>query len=124
MAGPFLLRPAATDIEWWIIKGETYDIHIPVLDDDDTLVDLTGYTAKAQVRRTEHEPVLHEWTSTGGTPNASTDATGVTLNVLAAQTSAWTWSDAQVSVEIYAPITGRPSVIAQGPIHALPEITR
>lgn len=120
MPGPFLLRPAATDIEWWIIKGETYDIHIPVLDDDDQPVEVAGYTAKAQVRRSEHESVLHEWTG------ATIECTGtdVVLHVLAAQTSTWTWKDALVAIETYAPITGSPRVIAQGPIHALPEITR
>lgn len=120
---PYLLRPAATDIEWWIIKGETYDIHLPVLDEDGVPVDVTGHTAVAQVRRSEHEPVLHEWSTELGTPNAEVDATGVTLHVLAEQTTAWDWANALVAVEIYAPITARPSVIAQGPIHALPEIT-
>lgn len=124
MAGPYLLRPAATEIEWWIIKGETYDIHIPVLDEDGVAVDVSTYSVKAQVRHSEHEAVLHEWSSTVATPNASAAADGVTLNVLAAETSEWAWADALVSVEIYAPVTGRPSVIAQGPIHALPEITQ
>lgn len=124
MAGPYPLRPAATDIEWWIIKGETYDIHLPVLDEDGAAVDVSTYDVKAQVRRTEREAVLHEWSSTATSPNASSAVDGVTLNVLAAETSEWAWADALVSVEIYAPITGRPSVIAQGPIHALPEITQ
>jgi hypothetical protein len=120
MPPPYELRPAATPIEWWIIKGETYDIRVPVLDDDEQPVDVTGWTAKAQVRRSEREPVLHEWT--GSTIECV--GTEVVLHVFAAQTSAWSWDNALVSVEIYAPITGAPRVIAQGPIHALPEITR
>lgn len=117
---PLLLRPAATDIEWWIIKGETYDIHVPVLDDAEQPVELTGYTAKAQVRRSEHETVLHEWAGA----DIECIGTEVVLHVIAAQTSVWTWTDALVAVEVYAPITSAPRVIAQGPIHALPEITR
>jgi hypothetical protein len=117
---PLLLRPAFTEIEWWIVKGETYDIRVPVLDGDDVLVDVTGWTAKAQVRRSENENVLHEWSG------ATIECVGsdVVLHVLAAQTSAWGWTDALVSVETYEPLTGKPHVIAQGPIHALPEITK
>jgi hypothetical protein len=117
---PLQLKPAFTEIEWWIVKGETYDIHVPVLDDGDVPVDVTDYTAKAQVRRSEHEDVLHEWS---GVKIECVD-TDVVLHVLAADTSAWQWTDAMVSVEIYAPVTGLPHVIAQGPIHALPEYTR
>lgn len=120
MAGPYLLKPAATDIEWWIIKGDQYDIRLPVLDEDDVPVELTGYTAKAQVRRSEREDVLYEWSGA----KIECVGTEVVLHVLAADTSAWAWTDALVSVETYAPITSAPRVIAQGPIHALPEITR
>lgn len=117
---PLVLRPAATDIEWFVIKGDQFDIHVPVLDEDGVAVDVTGYTAKAQVRRSEREDVLYEWTG------ALIECTGteVVLHVLAAETSAWAWTDALVAIETYAPITGAPRVIAQGPIHALPEITR
>ena len=117
---PLLLRPAATEIDWEIIKGETFDIHVPVLDKDDALIDVDGWTAKAQVRRSEHEAVLHEWT--GSTIECI--GTDVVLHVLAAQTSLWTWASALVSIEVYEPITNKPRVIAQGVIRALPEITK
>ena len=51
-------------------------------------------------------------------------AAGVTLAVDGAATSEWTWTDARVSVEAYEPLTGKPHVIAQGVIRALPEITQ
>jgi len=121
---PLQLRPAATDIEWWVIKGETYDIHVPVLDEEGDPVELTGYAAKAQVRRSEREPVLHEWSTEGADPNAEIDGAEVVLHVLGEQTSEWQWADALVSIETYAPITQLPRVIAQGRIHALPEITQ
>jgi hypothetical protein len=119
---PLLLRPAATEVDWEIIKGESFDIRLPVLDADDVPVDVTGWTAKAQVRRSEHESVLHEWSATAG--NATVAATTVTLHVDGAATTEWGWTNAQVSVEIYAPVTNKPHVIAQGVIRALPEITR
>ena len=118
----YTLRPAATTIEWWIIKGDSFDIRVPALDEDNVAVDLTGYTAKAQVRRSERDPLLHEWSADA--ENLAIDGTDVVLHVLSAETSAWQWKDALVSVEVYAPITNAARVLAQGPIHALPEITQ
>jgi hypothetical protein len=119
---PFALRPAATEIDWEIIKGDQFDILVPVLDSDGVAVDVTGWTAKSQVRHSETEAVLHEWSLDEGNIDCAVD--GVTLNVLASQTSAWTFTKALVSVEIYEPITNKPRVIAEGVIRALPEITR
>lgn len=114
------LRPAATPIDWEIIKGETFDIHIPVLDATNQPVTVTGWTARAQVRRSEDDPVLHEWSAAAS--NITMAGTEVVLAVVGAATALWSWSDAQVSIEVYEP-GGKPHVIAQGPIRALPEIT-
>lgn len=119
---PFTLRPAATAIDWEIIKGDAFDILVPVLDSDGVLVDITGWTAKAQVRHSEDEPVLHEWSLDEG--NIETSVDGVTLNVLGSQTSAWAFTKALISIEIYEPVTLKPRVIAEGVIRALPEITK
>jgi hypothetical protein len=119
---PYLLRPAATEIDWEIIKGDQFDILVPVLDSDGVQVDITGWTAKAQVRRTEHEPVLHEWSLDEGNIDCSAD--GVTLNIIGSQTSAWGWTTARISIEVYEPITLKPRVIAEGTIRALPETTK
>jgi hypothetical protein len=122
MPPPYVLEPAATPIEITIIKGETYQIVLPVLDDDDALVDVTGYTARVQVRRSESEPLLHEWSSANG--KASCSAVGVTLEVLAADTAAWTWKDALISADVLTPIVAAPKTFAEGPIHARPNISR
>lgn len=122
---PLLLRPAATPIDWEIIKGESFDIRVPVLDAGNQPVDVTGWTATAQVRRSEDEPLLHEWSADAS--NIDVDGTDVVLTVDGAATSLWAWTDALVSIEVYepaAPDAARPHVIAQGPIHALPEITQ
>jgi len=119
---PFLLRPAATEIDWEIIKGDAFDILMPVLDSDGVAVDISTWTAKAQVRHSENEPVLHEWSLDEGNISCSVD--GVTLNVIGSQTSAWTFTKALVSIEIYEPITLKPRVIAEGTIRALPETTQ
>lgn len=119
---PFTLRPAATEIDWEIIKGDEFDIVVPVLDSDGVQVDVTGWTAKSQVRHSAREPVLHEWSIALG--NLSCSAAGVTLKVIGAATSLWTWTNARVSIEVYEPVTNKPRVIAEGVITALPETTR
>lgn len=122
---PTVLRPAALDIEWFVIKGETYDITVPVLDAAGVQLPATaGYTAKAQVRRSENEPVLHEWSTAQSNLTVTTSGSlTVTLNVIAAATSLWTWTDAFVSLDVTTP-DGKTKTIAEGPIHALPNRTR
>lgn len=117
-----VLRPAATAIDWTIIKGETFDIVVPVLDDADQAVDVSTWTAKAQVRRTERDIVLHEWSTSAA--NISLVGSTVILAVVGAATSLWEWADALVSVEVYEPTSAKPHVIASGRIRALPEITQ
>lgn len=122
MTTPLKLRPAATAIDWEIIKGDTFDIVVPVYDENDQLTDLTGWTGKAQVRRSEDEPLLHEWSNTAS--NLTCGPAGATLKVLAAETSLWEWTDALVSVEVYEPAPdGTPHVVAEGSIRARQEIT-
>lgn len=125
MTRPLLLRPAATPIEWEIIKGDTFRILVPVLDDADAPADLDGWSAKAQVRRAEREPLLHEWSSTAApTPTITVQPTSLLIHVDGAVTSAWTWTDALMSIEVREPSDGPTHTIAQGPIRALPEITQ
>jgi hypothetical protein len=116
-----VLRPAATAIDWEIIKGETFDIVVPVLDATEAPATVTGWTVKAQVRRSEDDPVLHEWSAAQS--NVSVGTITVTLNVLGAATSLWDWTSAAISIEVYEP-GGKPHVIASGTIRALPEITQ
>ena len=122
MTRPVLLRPAATPIDWEIIKGDTCKILVPVLDDNDNPAELDGWSAKAQVRRSEREPLLHEWSSDAST--ITVQATSLLIHVDGATTSAWPWTDALMSIEVREPAGGPTHTIAQGPIRALPEITQ
>lgn len=120
---PVVIEPAATLLEWTLIKGDDFALELPVLDVANQPVDITGWTAKAQVRRSAVEPVLHEWTTGGGSPNASIAGSTLTLNVVGAVTTAWPWTAAQISVEVTEP-GGRAHTIARGSIHARSEITQ
>lgn len=111
--------PAATTVHWKIIKGcDSFTIVVPVLDAAGAAVDVTGWTVKAQVRRSNE--LLYEWSTVAG--NASCAGSSVTLRVIAAQTAVWTWQVAQISV-IVTDLASAPHCIATGQIEALPNIT-
>lgn len=118
----YTLTPAATRISWQIIKGaDDFTIVIPVLDATNIPVTVDGWTVKAQVRRLENGPLLHEWSTTVG--NAVCVDTTVQLTVSSAVTGAWTWAEGQISV-VVTDLGGRAHCIAAGRIQALPEITQ
>ena len=104
---PTRIEPAATLLDWTISKGDDYSVRFPVLDAVNQAVTVTGWTAKAQVRRSDVEPVLHEWTTEGVDPNASTDGDGLVLELVGAVTSEWGWQNAQFSIELTEPPDGQ-----------------
>lgn len=115
------LAPAATQIDWEIITGcDSYTIVVPVLDSTGAAVNVTGWTVKAQVRRSAAEPLLHEWSTAAG--NAACTGTNVTLAVVAAVTAGWTFTDAQMSI-VVTDTQATPHCIASGRLRALPDIT-
>jgi hypothetical protein len=115
------LTPAATAIDWEIIKGcDSFTIVVPVLDATNASVTVDGWSVKAQVRRTAGEPLLHEWSTADA--NASCSGTNVNLQVIASVTAAWTWTDAQMSI-VVTDLVSKPHCIAAGRIRALPDIT-
>lgn len=119
----YTLAPSATSVDWTIIKGaDAFSIYLPVLDADNNAVTVDGWTAKAQVRRSDADPLLHEWSTTNG--NLTLSGTQVRLIVDPVVTADWTFTDAQVSVVVYEPVTNSPHTIARGAIHALAEITQ
>lgn len=120
---PIVITPAATLLEWTLIKGDDFALELPVLDFAEQAVDMTGWTAKAQVRRSEVEPVLHEWTTEGVSPNATITGSTLVLDVVGDVTTAWPWTSAQISVEVTEP-DGRAHTIARGTIRARAEITQ
>lgn len=107
----------ATRVEWELIKGDTSDLVVPVLDALGQLVDITGWSALAQAWRSPDDPIRYEWSTGAG--NISASSAGVTLSVDGAVSRLWTWSNAHISVEV-TDLAGKPHVIAYGTVHALP----
>lgn len=98
--------------------GSPIDILVPVLQDDGTAADLTGWTAKAQVRESNAAgaALLHEFSVAIGTGTVTLTATG-------AQTAAWSWFRAPWDL-ILLDASSVPAPVVAGWITAYPRITR
>lgn len=118
---PVRVVPAALYLEWELFKGDSFDLALPVLDKLNASVDVTGWTAKSQIRRSELEPVLHEWSTAAA--NIEVAGTDVVLIVDGTVTREWGFVTAQISVEA-TDLDGKPHTIAYGTVRALPEITQ
>jgi hypothetical protein len=105
-----------------IEQGATSQYAWPVLDDDGDAVNLSGYTAKAQVRRSvDSSAVLYEWSSAGGT--ILFQSNNVILVTAPATSSAWTWTKGVYDVVITAP-DGTISRVGEGTVVVSRAVTR
>lgn len=88
-------------------------------------VDLTGCTARAQIRTTVTSPdVLHEMTSSPGGGITIDDVLGeVTIDIDAATTAGFTWKTAVYDLEIVF-AGGNVRRLLHGPVSVSPEVTR
>lgn len=109
-----------------IKQGTDPDIRIPNVRDADAvpITTWTGFSVRGQIReRPESPTVLHEWTSTGGSPNASFDGSDVVLSLPHGTSTAWAWAHARFDVELTDP-QGRVARIAEGHVIVEREVTR
>jgi hypothetical protein len=120
--------------------GEPFELTVPILDDNDEPVSIPPGTegdwlARAQVRRNHYATaVLHEWVTTGGTPNAVIvpgAESAVLLTATADETAAWLdWPDYSCAWDLWLtePFSGGdppdPSRLAKGAFRLCPSTTR
>jgi hypothetical protein len=103
-----------------IQQGETWTRRFPVVSDDPESDTIIGLVARAQVRdRDGTSLLLHEWSTTAG--NLTVDATGVTLTVPAAVSSAWTWRRGVWALELSDPDTSETTLLVEGWAFVYPE---
>lgn len=108
------------DIE--IEQGTTWQMAWPVTDDDGDDIDLTGYTARAQVRTTAADSlVLHEWDSAEGTIILSNSQ--VILQLEPADSAQWTWRMGVYDILLTSG-AGESSRISEGAIRVRRAVTR
>lgn len=85
-------------------------------------VNLDGYTARAQVRdRADSTTVLHEWSTTDGTAEFSTEDSTVSLLVVDSDT--WTWRSGVYDLHV-TDFAGRTEIVDRRPVVVIPTVTR
>ena len=105
-----------------INQGETFQLAIPVLDENGDPASLSGMTARGQIRaHATAAAVLHEWTVLNG--GIAFDGNNVVLTVPAASSAAWTFRTGTYDVELVA-VDGDVIRLIEGHVLVHPEITR
>ena len=105
-----------------INQGETFELAVPVLDDDGDPVSLAGFTAKGQIRSHAASPtVLYEWAT--ASDNVNFDGNDVVLRVPAASSSLWAFRSGRWDLELMA-ADGSVTRLVEGFVIAHPEVTR
>lgn len=103
-------------------QGETFQLAVPVLDDNGDPVSLSGMSAQGQIRaHAAATVVLHEWTTTNG--GIALDANDVVVKLSAAETSAWTFRTGRWSLEL-ADSDGVITRLVDGLVIVQPEVVR
>ena len=105
-----------------INQGETFQVDIPVLDDDSNPVPVSGMIARAQIRSTAgNGAVLYDWSLTAANI-VLTDST-ITLKVPAADSAGWAWRTGAWDLEL---VNGAGTVtrLIEGWVVVHPEVTR
>jgi hypothetical protein len=89
-----------------------------------TPIDLTGYTARMQIRQTlDSTSILEELTTTNGKIVVNSTLKTITLNIDAVTTAAYTWNTGVYSLEMISN-TGVVETIATGTVTLVKEVTR
>jgi hypothetical protein len=129
---PTTLTTPILKVDLNLKQGVEADLVLTVVDTaGNPIVDPTGYTVRAQIRRTAFDSVLFEWNTTPttgqgiavvthlpGPPESST----VTLSLTGDNTAAFTFTLAKWDVFLINPI-GQPVCLAEGAVRVDPYIT-
>ena len=108
-----------------IEAGSTFRRLINIATSSGDPVDLSGYTARAQVRESVSSPtVLAEWTTQNGRLAITNGTQGeITWLISATETAGYTWPEGVWDLELVAP-SGEVERLLEGRIVVSPEVTR
>lgn len=115
---------AAAPYDITIEQGATWRTTLTVKDATGTTVDLTGYTARMQIRPSvESTTVLLELNTTGSGITVTGPAGQIALLITATATTGINWTGAVYDLELTAP-SGDVTRLLQGRVTLSPEVTR
>lgn len=98
---------------------------IPILDADGNPQDMTGWSARAQVRANKwfrDLPVLFEWNTSLDSPNATLTEGQLLLKVTPEDSAEWTWWAGDCDIELVDP-SGRVARLMPYEIVVVPAVT-
>lgn len=118
MPAVLTVSPGTTAVSIEFNLGDTFTLLFPIFDATGTAVNATGFTAKALVSApgTGVPYPGAAWSTTAG--NAVCGNAGVILTFDGTVTAGWTWTSGQFALAVAT--SGKPSLVAVGPILALP----
>ncbi len=102
-----------------IEAGATFSLEFEYKNDDGTLFDFTGWTAKAQIRQTPSSASAVEITTA---INAATSV--ITISLTATQTSGLTFPNYVWAMELTETATARVIRLVEGAVRVSPEVVR
>lgn len=108
----------------FIEQGATFTVPLVWKDSNGRLVDLTGYTARMQIRASVSAPdVLLELTSGNGRIVLDIPTATITLKLTATETAAITWTKGVYDLEMMTS-QGAVTRLLQGQVSVSKEVTR
>lgn len=123
MATPELCAKAG-ELNLVIEQGATFDPVLTWKDQNGALIDLTGFTARMQIRDTVDAPdTLHELTTENGGIALGGGAGTITLSISAADTAAFDFEQAVYDLEVEA-ANGNVTRLLRGVVTLSKEVTR
>ena len=106
-----------------IEQGSTLDIPVVWKSSDGVPINLTGYTARMQIRRTKADPsILYELTTENGRLSIDGPQGKVTIRIPAADSAGFTWRRGVYDLEM---VSGDAVTrLLEGAVTVSPEVTR
>ncbi|GAA3136724.1 hypothetical protein GCM10010466_29430 [Planomonospora alba] len=110
----------AGSYHWKIDQGSTVRKVVRWLKNDSP-VDLTGWSARLEIRDRHGGTLLHRMTSGDSSIGLAADGT-ISLHIPAATSTAWKWLVGVYDLELITP-EGEPVRLLEGPVTLSPEVT-
>lgn len=114
-------KPARVNLR--ATRGDTYRRTFKCVDSSGTAINISGYTARLQIRDAVDGTVLYEGTTTNGHLIVTGAAGTVDLAIPAAATAAWTFSVGVYDMEITS-TDGAVTTIAEGTVTVFKDVTK
>ena len=102
-----------------IEAGATFSLEFEYKNDDGTLFDFTGWTAKAQIRQTPSAATAVEITTA-----INAEISVITISLTATQTSGLTFPNYVWAMELTETASARVTRLVEGAVRVSPEVVR